>query len=136
LIEQVQWQSLHTKSLIDKAYTKRKDAQPLNQTDKEVVSGLTDGEAKKWIMERYSISSDEARSVIDLYSVDHLWPYLFDRMNPTAKTDLTKALSYMQNQSPWINQIDIHPGNFMVTNDKKIYIIDWWRAVITNIPTP
>lgn len=136
LIEQVQGQSLHTKSLIENAYKIRKDAQPLTQAEKETVSGLTDWEAKRFIMEKYSISSDDAFRVIELYSSDHLWPYLYDRMRPTFKTDLSKTLAYLQNQVPWINHIDIHPWNIMVTNDKKIYIIDWWRAKITNVPSP
>ncbi len=136
LIEQVQGQSLHTKSLIENAHKIRKDAQPLTQAEKETVSGLTDWEAKRFIMEKYSISSDDAFRVIELYSSDHLWPYLYDRMRPTFKTDLSKTLAYLQNQVPWINHIDIHPWNIMVTNDKKIYIIDWWRAKITNVPSP
>lgn len=136
LIEQVQGQSLHTKSLIENAYKTRKDALPLTQAEKETVSNFTDWEAKRFIMEKYNMSSADAFKVIELYSSDHLWPYLYDRMRPTFKTDLSKALAYLQNQVPWINHIDIHPWNIMVTNDGKIYIIDWWRAKITNIPSP
>lgn len=136
LIEQVQGQSLHTKSLIENAYKSRKDALPLTQTEKEIVSNLTDGEAKKFIMEKYNMSPADAFKVIELYSTDHLWPYLYDRMRPTFKTDLSKTLAYLQNQTPWINHIDIHPWNIMVTNDEKIYIIDWWRAKTTNVPNP
>ncbi len=136
LIEQVQGQSLHTKSLIENAYKSRKDALPLTQTEKETVSTLTDGEAKRYIMEKYNMSSADAFKVIELYSADHLWPYLYDRMRPTFKTDLSKTLAYLQNQVPWINHIDMHPWNIMVTNDGKIYIIDWWRAKTTNVPNP
>ena len=136
LIEQVQGQSLHTKSLIENAYKSRKDALPLTQTEKETVSTLTDGEVKRFIMEKYNMTSAEAFKVIELYSVDYLWPYLYDRMRPTFKTDLSKTLAYLQNQVPWINHIDIHPWNIMVTNDGKIYIIDWWRAKTTNVPNP
>jgi hypothetical protein len=136
LIEQVQGQSLHTKSLIENAYKSRKDALPLTQTEKETVSILTDGEVKRFIMEKYNMTSAEAFKVIELYSVDYLWPYLYDRMRPTFKTDLSKTLAYLQNQVPWINHIDIHPWNIMVTNDGKIYIIDWWRAKATNVPNP
>lgn len=109
LIEQVQGQSLHTKSLIENAYKTKKDALPLTQAEKETVSNLTDGEAKRFIMEKYNISSADAFRVIELYSADHLWPYLYDRMRPTFKTDLSKTLAYLQNQVPWINHIDIHP---------------------------
>ena len=136
LIEQVQWQSFHTKSLIENAYKIRKDAQPLTQVEKDIVSGLTDWDAKWYIMSKYNIPADEAFRVIELYSVDHLWPYLHDRMTPTFKTDLTKTLEYLARQVPWISQWDIHPWNFMITNDKKIYIIDWWRAKMTNVTNP
>jgi hypothetical protein len=136
LIEQIQGQSLHTKSLIENAYKTRKGAEPLTQAEKETVSNFTDWEAKRFIMEKYNMSSADAFKVIELYSVDYLWPYLYDRMRPTFKTDLSKALAYLQNQVPWINHIDIHPWNIMVTNDGKIYIIDWWRAKITNVPSP
>lgn len=72
LIEQVHGQSLHTKALIENAYKTRKDALPLTQAEKGVVSGLTDGEAKRFIMERYGISASDAFHVIELYGADHL----------------------------------------------------------------
>lgn len=136
LIEQVQGQSLHTKALIENAYKIRKDAPPLTQEEMALVSTFTDGDAKRFIMQKYNYSADEAFRVIELYSADKLWPYLHDRMRPTFRTDLSKAMEYMSKQQPWISQWDQHPWNFMVTNDGKIYIIDWWRAKMTNVPNP
>lgn len=132
LIEKIQWQSLHTKALIDNAYNSIQYAHPLSQIEKKEVYKLSDGDVKRYIMKKYGLNHVEIFKVIELYSRDYLAPYLFDRKSPNLKTDLSKTLSYLQNQSPGINHIDIHPGNIMVDKNHKIYIIDWWRAKITN----
>ena len=55
LIEQILWQSLHTKALIDNAYKSIQYAHPLSQIEKEEVYHLSDGDAKRYIMKKYGL---------------------------------------------------------------------------------
>ena len=125
LMEKIEWQSLYSKTLIER-YDKK-----LSIEDKEIILKLSDKQVREFLKDKYEATDDYLDTLIDDYSVDLLadlkWTSHTHRKLHWKiwDTPLSNTLDYLKKQ--WVSHNDLHPWNIMLYNNSNIYIIDFWR---------
>lgn len=125
LMEKIEWQSLYSKTLIERFENK------LTKKDKDIIWTLSDKQVRELLKDKYEATDWYLDMLIEDYSVEHLADQLWTSYNYRRThwkiwdTPLSDTLDYLRNK--WVSHNDLHPWNIMLDNKWNIYIIDFWR---------
>lgn len=125
LIEKIEWQSLYSKTLIERFENK------LTKEDKDIIWTLSDKQVREFLKNKYEATDWYLDMLIEDYSVEHLAEQLWTSYNYRKihwkiwDTPLSNTLDYLRNK--WVSHNDLHPWNIILDNKWNIYIIDFWR---------
>lgn len=124
-MEKVNWQSLYSKTLIDRFSNK------LTPQDLEHIWKLEDKQVREYLKKKFNETDSFLDQIIENYSVDQLMELLWNTYKirrETGKiwgTPLDNALKILKDN--WIAHNDLHPWNIMINRNWEIYMIDFWR---------
>ncbi len=124
-IEKIDWQSLYSKTLIER-FDKKLDLE-----DKKILSNLSDKQVREYLKNKFWEKDSYLDMLIEDYSVEHLaeqlWTsYLYRKKHwKIWDTPLSNTLDYLKKK--WISHNDLHPWNVMLDKKWNVYIIDFWR---------
>ncbi len=124
-IEKVDWQSLYSKTLIDRYIDK------LNPQELEQIWKLADKQVREFLKKKFDKPDSHLDQIIEDYSTDYLSDLLwlgYKYKKETWKiwwTPLDNAIKTLRTDG--ISHNDLHSGNIMIGRNKNIYIIDFWR---------
>lgn len=122
-MEKIQWQSLHTKTLLE--HYKHK----IPPEDFTGLSELTDAKVRNYLKTTYALLDYSLDLVIEDHSGELLAELLwFSYTWRVEWIPLREALNYLEGKG--MVHRDLHPGNIMLDKNENIYIIDFWRAKI------
>jgi hypothetical protein len=129
-IEKIEWQSLYSKTLIDRFNNK------LTIEDKNILLNLSDKQAREYLKKNFWESDSYLNMLIEDYSIDYLADLLWTSYQYRKKywkrwdTPLSNTLDYLRKK--WISHNDLHPWNIMLDKKWNVYIIDFWRIKLLN----
>jgi len=122
-MQQVEWQSLHTKMVLELPEYKN-IVEKLAQTWD--ISKMTDNEFYRHLADKHPFGAEYLDMVIK-------WPESakYIKMYIDSHPEIWNALKYLE--SKWVGHADVHGGNIMLWTDGKTYIIDFGR--VSSSPT-
>jgi serine/threonine protein kinase len=127
-MEKIEWQSLHSKTLINRFDLK------LSLDEKQLIANMTDKWVREFIKKRFKYDDSYLDMLLDDYSSEYLQELLWNTYEIRKKTwkvwwtPLDNALNYLE--KAWFYHKDLHPWNIMLDKNWNIYIIDFWRIKI------
>ena len=124
-MEKIDWQSLYSKTLIERFDKK------LDLSDKKILEDLSDKEVREFLKNKFWENDSYLDMLIEDYSVEHLAEQFWTSYMYRKKywkiwdTPLSNTLDYLKKK--WISHNDLHPWNVMLDKKWNVYIIDFWR---------
>lgn len=119
-MQRIQWQNIATKFYLD--YYKEQ----LKEYNEKFLNSLSDNQIRNLLMDKWlELVAENQEDIEELYFWNTFLPLEEALLKYWDSWKIVKKIIKELNKQ-WLKYWDLQPRNFMIWNDWKIYIIDFW----------